>query len=129
MKRLICAFVTLTVLSLVMIAHALAAEPVVSKTVLTGDDGISVVLLNVRASDRTIYGITVSDESGSIEDIVAPKGWVAISSDSEAAFRTGDAPIAGGKTAAFRILTRNTGASLVVRFRDAKSHFGPKKTI
>jgi hypothetical protein len=129
MKRLICAFVTLTVFSLVMIATALAAEPVVSKTVLTGDDDVSVVLINVRASDATIYGITVSDESGSIEDIIAPKGWVAIASDTEATFLTGDAPVTSERTVTFRVLRKNIGGSLVVRFRDAKSYLGSTKIL
>jgi hypothetical protein len=119
--------ITILVAMVVMAAvPAMAADPVVSKKVLTEADGTSVVIISISAKDRAIYGITVKDASGSIEDIVAPNGWAALSAGDVASFRTVDTPIASGKSLAFRVVTTNKDADFGITFRDAKSSFGNK---
>jgi hypothetical protein len=121
--------ISLAALGVLFAVPALAADPGVSKSVLGQDDGTSVVVLNVSAKDRDIYGITVSDASASIDDIVAPNGWIALSAGDVVVFRTVDTPIKSGQSVAFRIVTTNSQASLNVTFRDAKSAFGGSKSI
>lgn len=116
---------TLLVLALgtILALPASAAEPQVSKRVLADAGGTSVVLLNVTASGRDIYGISISDASGSIEDIVSPNGWAGVTSGDRVVFRTSDTPIGSGKTVTFRIVTKNKDAGLTLLFRDSKSVF------
>jgi hypothetical protein len=113
-----------------MALPALAADPSVTKSVLSTDDGSTVVVvLRVSAADKAVYGITVSDGSASVEDIVAPEGWVGIATDDMVMFRTVDTPIASGKALSFRIVTKNSEATLGVTFRDKKSAFGSKEDV
>jgi len=116
-------------LSMLVALPALAADPAVSKRVLTDSDGMTVIVLTVSAKDQNVYGITVDDASASIEDVVAPNGWAAVTSGDKVSFRTVDSPIAAGKSQAFRIVTKNASGSLGVQFRDEKSMFGTKKSI
>lgn len=108
---------------------ALAADPTVSKSILAADDGGSVVVLTVEAADKAVYGVTISDASASVEDIIAPEGWVGIATDDTIFFRTLDAPITSGKAVSFRVVTKNSGASLAVTFRDLKTAIGSKKDV
>ena len=118
------------VLCVLMALPALAADPSVTKSVLSTDDGSTVVVvLRVSAASKAVYGITVSDGSASVEDIVAPEGWVGIATDNMVMFRTVDTPIASGKALSFRIVTKNSEATLGVTFRDQKSAFGSKKDV
>jgi hypothetical protein len=117
------------VLCVLMALPALAADPSVTKSVIPNEDGSPVVVLKVAASGKAVYGITVSDGSASIEDIFAPDGWVGIATDDMIMFRTTDKPIASGKALSFRIVTKNSDATLGVTFRDEKNTFGPKKDV
>jgi hypothetical protein len=117
------------VLCVLMALPALAADPTVTKRVLSTDDGSSVVVLRVSASDKAVYGITVSDASASVDDIVAPDGWVGIATDDMIMFRTVDKPISSGKSLSFRIVTKNSQATLGVTFRDKRNNFGSKKDV
>jgi F420-0:gamma-glutamyl ligase-like protein len=114
--------------SLMATAPAMAADPDVSKTVLTSE-GDAVVILSVTARGRSVYGVTITDATESIDDIVAPNGWVGIASGDRVTFRTVDTPIASGGSLAFRLVTKNAQAGLSVTFRDAKSPFGSKKSL
>lgn len=114
----------LVTLGMTLAAPATAADPQASKRVMTDADGSSVVLVNVVATSREIYAISINDASSSIEDIVAPNGWVGISSGDRVLFRTGDSPITPGKSVTFRIVTKNSNASLGIVFSDAKTAFG-----
>jgi hypothetical protein len=107
---------------------ALAADPTVSKSVLADGD-MDVVILKVSASTRAVYGITITDATASIDDIVAPEGWVGIATDDMIMFRTVDTPIGSGAAALFRIVTKNSGATLSVTFRDLKTAFGSKTDV
>ena len=115
--------------SLLVSAPAMAADPSVSKTVLTTEGADAVVILSVTARGRAVYGLTVVDASESVSDIVAPKGWVGIASGDLVTFRTFENPIASGSSMAFRIVTKNPQARMSVTFRDAKSAFGGKKNL
>ena len=115
--------------SLITSAPAMAADPDVSKTVLTSEGGVAVVILSVKARGRSVYGVTITDATESIDDIVAPSGWVGIASGDRVTFRTVDTPIASGASLAFRLVTKNAQAGLSVTFRDAKSPFGSKKSL
>lgn len=99
----------------------LSAEPVVTKSIFAETGAETVLLVKVSGADKTIYGINLEDESGSITDIFAPKGWVGISTGDSVMFRTGDKPIASGSTVIFRIVTSNKAAPLGVTFRDRDS--------
>jgi len=113
---------------LAVTAAVAAAGPKVSKTIVS-TDGSSVVLLRVTAGSSSIYGVSISDPSGSIVDVVGPKGWVALATDSEVYCRTIDSPIKKGQSLTFRIVTTNPGAKLSVDFRDAKTKIGSRKAI
>lgn len=127
-SKLVTLSIVIAVSSLLCLP-ASAAGPVVKKSVLAGDDGSAVILLRVSAGSTSIYGVTVEDATGSIEDVIAPKGWVSISDGSKVLFRTGSKPIKGGATTSFRIVTKNKDAGLRVRFKDAKTQVGPEKTL
>jgi hypothetical protein len=107
----------------------LAAGPSVTKSVLGSDNGTSVVLLRVKASNQAVYGVVVKDASGSISDIVAPKGWVGITSGSDVLFRTGSKPIRAGSSLSFRLFTTNEDGALTVHFKDEQSPIGSGKTL
>jgi hypothetical protein len=114
----------------VMIAlPVLAADPTASKGVVGSEDGKSVVVINVTASNQSIYAVTIKDASGSIKDIVAPKGWVGICSGTDVLFRTGEKPIRPGTTLAFRLVTTNETGALSVSFKDENSPVGSAKTL
>ena len=116
-------------LAIVLTVPALAAGPNVSKRVSSVADGSAVVVVNVTATDGPIYGVTIKQASGSIKDIVAPKGWVGISSGKNVIFRTGGQPIQTGTSASFRLVTTNRDASLSVSFRDERSTVGDSKSL
>ena len=122
--RFTLTMLVLVTLGMTLAAPATAADPQASKRVMTDADGSSVVLVNVVATSREIYAISINDASSSIEDIVAPNGWVGISSGDRALFRTGDSPITPGKSVTFRIVTKKSNASLGSVFSDAKTAFG-----
>jgi hypothetical protein len=116
-------------LGVALAVPALAASPGASKSVLGDDGGKSVVVVKVTATSDDIYGVTIKDASGSIADIVAPKGWVGISSGRDVIFRTGGSPIKAGSSVSFRLYTSNESGELTVSFRDQKSLIGMSKTL
>jgi len=120
---------TLTALVALIALPVLAAGPNATKSVGGSEDGISVVEIRVTASGQAVYGINIKDASGSIKDIVAPEGWVGISSGSDVIFRTGEKPIRSGSSLIFRLHTTNGGASLSVSFRDKDNPIGSAATL
>lgn len=129
MTRFNRTFLLAGLLCVLMALPALAADPKVSKSILTTDDGSSVVVLRVSAADKAVYGVTISDGSASVEDIVAPDGWVGIATDDMVMFRTTDKPIKSGGSVSFRIVTKNSDATLGVTFRDKRNQFGKKTDV
>jgi len=125
MKRFVC------ILALVALAAGpvLAASPSATKSVLADDGSSAVVVVRVTAAGNDVYGVTIKDASASIGDIVAPKGWVGISSGRDVIFRTDSNPIKAGASLEFRLSTTNAGAELSVTFRDNRSAIGSSKTI
>jgi hypothetical protein len=115
---------TLTALVALIALPVLAAGPSATKSVGSSEDGTAVVEIRVTASGQSVYGINIKDASGSIKDIVAPEGWVGISSGSDVIFRTGEKPIRSGSSLIFRLHTTNGDASLSVSFRDEQSPIG-----
>jgi hypothetical protein len=107
----------------------LAAEPNATKSVAGSEDGTSVVVVRVTAAGESIFGVTIKDASGSIKDIVAPKGWVGITDGTDIMFRTGDKPIRAGSSLTFRLHTTNEDGALSVTFRDEDSPVGSGKTL
>lgn len=107
----------------------LAAEPSATKSVLGSEDGTTVVVIRVTAAGQSVYGVTIKDDSGSIKDIVAPKGWVGITDGTDIIFRTGDKPIRAGSSLTFRLHTTNEDGALSVSFRDLDSPVGSGKTL
>ena len=120
---------TLTALVVVIALPVLAAGPSATKSVGSSEDGTTVVDIRVTASGQSVYGINIKDASGSIKDIVAPEGWVGISSGSDVIFRTGEKPIQSGSSLIFRLHTTNGEGSLSVSFRDKKSPIGSAATL
>lgn len=129
MKRSLTMIMMVAALAALTVAPVLAAGPTVTKSVMTDVDGTAVVLVRVSASGQDVYGVTIQDASSSITDIVAPKGWVGISSGSDVLFRTGERPIKAGTTMTFRLVTTNQAGTLSVTFRDKDTLIGQKKTI
>lgn len=115
---------TITALAVLIALPVLAAGPNATKSVQGSEDGTAVVLIRVTASGAAVYGVTIKDASGSIKDIVAPKGWVGISSGTDVIFRTGEKPIRSGESLTFRLHTTNEDGSLSVSFRDDTSPLG-----
>lgn len=113
---------TLTIALAALVALALAlplgAKPTVSKRVVD-EDGKTVVLVNVVASEFSVYGVDI--QGGAIKDLKAPKGWVGITSGSRTIFRTGGDPVKSGATITFRLYMEDTSAPLAVTFRDDKN--------
>jgi hypothetical protein len=129
MKRSTWTITIAAALAVMIAIPALAAGPNVSKRVLGEADGTAVVLISVTATDQTIYAVTIKDASASIKDIIAPKGWVGITSGSDVLFRTGSKPIKAGTSTSFRIYTTNSGASLTLSFKDDLTTVGESKTL
>jgi hypothetical protein len=129
MIRYISTLVLVAGLVAVSAAPLSAAEPVVSKSVMTEDNGTTVLVVEVRAAARAIYGVTLVDDTGSVTDIVAPKGWAGISSGDRVLFSTVDKPVEAGQSVVFRVVTTNKAAPLRVTFRDAKSLIHSGQTI
>jgi len=99
----------------VALALPLDAAPTVSKRVVD-EDGKTVVLVRVAASEFSVYGLDI--QGGSIKDLKAPKGWVGITSGSRTIFRTQGSPVKSGATTTFRLYMEDTDAKLAVTFRD-----------
>jgi len=129
MKRSLFLVSLVAVLALALTYPALAASPSAAKRVLADDGGAAVVLVRVSASAESVYGVTIKDASGSIKDIVAPEGWVGVSSGSNVIFRTSSKPIKAGTTLGFRLVTSNKDAGLTVSFRDDVSAIGTSTKI
>jgi len=129
MSRILSTLVVVAALTALLAGAGLSAEPAVSKRVMTEDDGTAVIVIEVSASDRPIYGITVVDASASVTDIVAPKGWAGISSGDRVVFSTVDKPVEVGGSVVFRLVTSNKAAPLRFTFRDAKSLIHSGQTI
>lgn len=129
MKRSIWTLTIAISLGVLVAVPILAAAPNATKSVMGTEDGTSVVVIRVSAANQAIYGVTVKDASGSIKDIVAPKGWVGISSGSAVIFRTGSKPIKAGSSLSFRLHTTNEDAALSVTFKDEDSAIGSAKTL
>jgi len=129
MSRILSTLVVVAALIALLAGAGLSAEPAVSKRVMTEDDGTAVIVVEVSASDRPIYGITVVDASASVTDIVAPKGWAGISSGDRVVFSTVDKPVEVGGSVVFRLVTSNKAAPLRFTFRDAKSLIHSGQTI
>lgn len=129
MKRSVWTLGLVALLGAALVVPALAAGPSASKSVLGDDGSKSVVLVRVTAASRDIYGVTIKDASGSVADIVAPKGWVGVCDGRDIIFRTGGSPIKAGASASFRLVTSNEDAELTVSFRDKDTAVGQSKTL
>jgi len=123
MKRFTLVMLMVIAIGMTLAVSALAQEPQASKRVITDADGTSVVLINVVAAGREIYAMSISDASAGVENIIAPNGWVGISSGDRVLFRTGDTPIKPGSSVTFRLVTKNASSALGVVFSDAKTAF------
>lgn len=129
MKRSIWTM-AITALACAMIAAPLlAASPSVTKSVVGGDDGTSVIVLRVSASSASIYGVSIKASGGSVKDIVAPKGWVGITSGRDILFRTGEKPIGSGSTLSFRLYASSEDTEFTVTFRDKDGMIGNAKSL
>lgn len=129
MFRILSALVVAVALAGLVAGPALSAQPAVSKSVMTEDNGTAVLIVEVRAASEPIYGITVVDASASVTDVVAPKGWSGISSGDRVVFSTVDKPVEAGGSVVFRLVTTNKEAPLRFTFRDAKSLIHSGQTI
>ena len=129
MFRILSTILFVAALAGIAAGPALSAEPAVSKSVMTEDNGTAVLIVEVRAASEPIYGITVVDASASVTDVVAPKGWSGISSGDRVVFSTVDKPVEAGGSVVFRLVTTNKEAPLRFTFRDAKSLIHTGQTI
>lgn len=106
----------------VMMTSFANAEPTVKRSVVADVGGTAVVELSVSASGRAIHAIMIEDTSGSVEDVLAPEGWVGLTSGDKTLFR-GTKPISSGHSLSFRIVTTNKDAGLTVTFSDDEMAF------
>jgi hypothetical protein len=128
MKRSLWTLILTTLVALIALP-VLAAGPNATKSIGSSEDGTAVVEIRVTAAGQSVYGVNIKDASGSIKDIVAPEGWVGISSGSDVIFRTGEKPIRAGSSLTFRLHTTNGSGSLSVSFRDKDSPIGTAATL
>ena len=128
MTRFLCLLATVLVVSTLVVPAALADEPLVSKRVVAAPEG-SLITIRVTAGDTPIYGLSVTNENGSIEDVYAPQGWVAVATTERILFRTEDASIPSGGTMTFTVISSDSEAGFDVTFRGEKAFFGRKQSI
>ena len=129
MTRFHLATLLAVALCVVLAIPALAADPIVTKRVLTSDTGGSVIILSVFGTGRDVYGMTINCRGGAIEDIYAPQGWAGVCGGDKAVFLTSEEPVTTGTSVAFRIITTDRRADLDVTFRDQKSQIGERKRL
>ena len=120
MKRSLWTLTLTIAIGALLVVPAIAASPTASKQVTTDDKGKTVVLVRVSAADLNVYGVDITDATGSIENVEAPKGWLGITDGGRLIFRTGNQPIKAGSTLTFRVYSSNTDANLKVEFRNQK---------
>jgi hypothetical protein len=116
-------------LAFIAAVPAMAADPIATKRLVTEGVNSSVYAVEVTASSKTVYSVTITDETASIINIIAPKGWVGITSGERTLFYSGEKPIESGKKAVFKVVTTDGSAPLGVTFRGAKKPIGSKQTI
>ncbi|UCH85502.1 MAG: hypothetical protein JSW50_07385 [Candidatus Latescibacterota bacterium] len=107
----------------------MAADPAATKRVVAQSDDASVLAIEVSVTGRAVHSVMITDASGSIVDVVAPKGWVGITSGERTLFRSDDKPIVSGEKVVFTVLTTNASAPLDVSYRGAKTPIGGKQSI
>ena len=129
MKKLVMALVIGALIGLSVGLPVFSANPNVTKSVVASDDATAVIVVRVTSSGQSIYGITITDDSASIEDIVSPKGWSGLASDGHIVFATVDHPITSGSSKLFRIVSTNANAAFSVSLRDANRLLVVKKDI
>ena len=117
MKRSILVLVALFVAA----APAWAAGPTATKAVKGESDGITTLAVTVSSTDE-VYAVTIS--GAAIDDVRAPKGWVGVASGNHVMFMTGENPVKGGNSMAFKILTTEPTAALKVSFRGKEYPIG-----
>ncbi|HET6348849.1 MAG TPA: hypothetical protein VFH88_07155 [Candidatus Krumholzibacteria bacterium] len=117
MKRSILVLVALFVAA----APAWAAGPTATKAVKGESDGITTLAVTVSSTDE-VYAVTIS--GAAIDDVRAPKGWVGVASGNHVMFMTGENPVKGGNSMAFKILTTEPTAALKVSFRGKEDPIG-----
>jgi hypothetical protein len=115
---------TLIALAVLVAVPVVAAGPTVSRSVSGTEDGVSLVEIRITASGESVYAVKIKDASGSIKDILAPKGWVGISSGGDVLFRTGSKPIRSGSSLIFRLKTTNETGGLSFSFLDENGVIG-----
>ena len=72
MKKLSTALLVIVAIGVFVCVPGFSASSTITKSIVASDDASSVVVLRVSASGQSIYGITITDDTGSIEDIVPP---------------------------------------------------------
>lgn len=111
----------LTLLVLIIAAAPAWAAPSASKQVKAQGDGITTLDVNV-SSDEEVYSVTII--GAAIDDVRAPHGWVGVASGNHVLFMTGENPVKGGATVAFKIMTKEPTAALKVSFRGKEDPVG-----
>jgi hypothetical protein len=98
------------------------AQPTAKKAAAGSEDGVTTVVITVSAKGEDVYGVTI--KGANVEDIRAPKGWVGISSGSNAMFRTGENPVKAGSAVTFKVMTSEPSAGMTVSFRGKEDAVG-----
>jgi hypothetical protein len=129
MNRLTTVLLAAVLLIALSTTFVAAAGPSVSKNIIAGDEDITVYVLRVSASGGDIYGITIEESSGSIDDIVSPSGWSGIAAEDFITFNTFDKPIKSGSSKTFRVIATSSDASFTVKFHDKTNPIGSQKNI
>lgn len=91
--------------SMIFSTSLLAASAKISKSITPAGDGEYMVKLRVTAIGHSIYCLKLVDQSASITNIYAPKGWCVATDNEEFIGRTMKGAIKPGKTVEFVIYT------------------------
>lgn len=129
MKRFTAVLLATVLLLALSTIYVTAAGPRVSKSVLASDEDVTIYVLRVAASGSDIYGLTIEESSGSVEDIVSPSGWSGIAAGDYVAFNTYDKPIKSGSSKMFRIIATAKDANFTIKFHDKNSLIGSQNNI
>ena len=103
MARIKISVLIITAIALVASGSAWAAPARIARSVTELDNGTWLIKIDVASTGAGIYGLKLVDPTGSIVDVYAPKGWVAVSDGEAYAARTADRPVKSGKSLQFLV--------------------------
>lgn len=108
MARIKFSVLLITAIALVACTSAWAAPARLDRSVTELDNGTYLIKIDVASTGAGIYGLRLVDPTGSIVDVYAPRGWVAVTDGEAYGARTASRPIKSGKRLQFLVHSTRT---------------------